>query len=70
MLFAATWIQLEITTVSEVRQILCDITYMWNIKYDINEPIYETDSWTQRTLVVAKGEEVGGDGVRGWGQQM
>ena len=31
---------------SEFRQILCDITYMWNIKYDINEPIYETDSWT------------------------
>ena len=46
MLFAATWIQLEIITGSEVRQILCDITYMWNIKYDINEPIYETDSWT------------------------
>ena len=28
-----------------------DITYMWNLKYDTNEPIYkaETDSQTQRT---------------------
>ena len=69
MLFAATWIQLEIITVSEVRQILCDITYMWNIKYDINEPIYETDSWTQRTSSQG-GRGWGGDGVRGWGQQM
>ena len=30
------------------RQILYDITYMLNLKYDTNEPIYETetDSWT------------------------
>ena len=30
------------------RQILCDITYMWNLKYDTNELIYgtETDSGT------------------------
>ena len=28
-----------------------DITYMWNLKYDTNEPIYkiETDSQTQKT---------------------
>ena len=32
------------------RQITYDITYMWNIKYDTNEPIYETEteSGTQR----------------------
>ena len=24
------------------RQIPYDITYMWNLKYDRNEPIYET----------------------------
>ena len=24
------------------RQITCDITYVWNLKYDINEHIYET----------------------------
>ena len=30
------------------RQILCDTTYMWNLKYGTNEPIYkiETDSQT------------------------
>ena len=30
------------------RQILYDITYLWNLKYDTNEPIYETEteSWT------------------------
>ena len=32
----------------EERQIPYDITYMWNLKYDTNEPIYETEteSWT------------------------
>ena len=30
------------------RQILYDITYMWNLNYGMNEPIYEmgTDSQT------------------------
>ena len=28
------------------RQIPYDITYMWNLNYDTNEPIYETESWT------------------------
>ena len=26
------------------RQIPCDSTYVWNLKYDTNEFIYETDS--------------------------
>ena len=26
-----------------------DITYMWNLKYDTNEVIYETDSQTKTT---------------------
>ena len=28
-----------------------DTTYMWNLKYDTDEPIYKTerDSWTERT---------------------
>ena len=38
MPFAATWMQPEIIIISEVRQserqILYDITYMWNLKYD------------------------------------
>ena len=41
-----------------------DITYMWNLKQDTNEPIYktETDSRTQRIDVAAKGE-CGGRGL-------
>ena len=53
MQFAATWMDLETIILSEVSQkeIPYDITYMWNLKYDINELIYETetDSQTQRT---------------------
>ena len=48
MPFAATWMNLEITTLSEVkserkRQIPYDITYMWNLKYDTNELTYKTE---------------------------
>ena len=54
MPFAATWMQLDIIILSKSereRQIPYDITYMQNLKYDANEPIYETEteSWTQRT---------------------
>ena len=54
MPFAATWMQLEIIILSKSereRHIPYDITYMWNLKYDTNGPIYkiETDSQTQRT---------------------
>ena len=36
---------------------------MWNLKYDTNEPNYETktDSRAEKRLVVAKGEGVGGE---------
>ena len=52
MLFAATWMQVEITILSEIwskseRQIPHDITNMWNLKYDIREPIYETETESQ-----------------------
>ena len=30
-----------------------DVTDMWNLKYDTNEPVYKTD--TENRLVVAKG---------------
>ena len=44
---------LEIIILSKVsqRQTSCDIIYMQNLKYDINELIYETetDSQTQKT---------------------
>ena len=29
------------------RQILYDITYMWNLKYDTNEHIYKTERDSQ-----------------------
>ena len=47
MPFAATWIDLEIIILSEVkseRQIPHDITYIWNLKYDTNELIYKTET--------------------------
>ena len=51
--FAATWIDLEIIIQSEVNQSMTNITiiYMWDLKYDTNEPIYKTeiDSQTQKT---------------------
>ena len=43
MPFLATWINLEITIVSEARQRKTNITYMWNLKNDINELIYKTE---------------------------
>ena len=47
------------------REIPDDITYMWNLKYGINEHIYETetDSQTERTdLWLSRGWGVG----EGW----
>ena len=48
MPFAATSRQPEMIILSEVklereRQIPYDITYMWNLKYGTNEPIYKTE---------------------------
>ena len=66
MQLAGTWMQLEIIIPSEVsqrkRQIPYDITYMWNLKYGTNEPIYKTNRLTdiENRLVVTNGEE-------GWG---
>ena len=48
------------------RKIPYDITYMWNLKYDTNEPIYKTEraSQTWRTdLWLLKGRE--GEGQTG-----
>ena len=46
------------------RQIPYAITYTWNLKYDTNELIYETetDSVIENKLMVTKGE-------RGWGRE-
>ena len=42
---------------------------MWNLKYDTNEPVYETESTTWRTDLWW-GEGWRRDGIRGWGQQI
>ena len=45
------------------RKTPCDITYMWNLKYNTNEHIYETetDSQTWRTdLWLPRGRGEGG----------
>ena len=39
------------------RQISCDITYMWNVKYDAKELNYKTDSQTYKAnLWLSKGK--------------
>ena len=44
-----------------IRQIPYDSTCMWNLKYDTNEHVYETD--TENRSVGAKGEGVEGEGL-------
>ena len=48
MPFTAIWIQLEIIIkvklIRRERQIPHDFTYRWNLNYDTNEPIYETET--------------------------
>ena len=75
MLFAATWMELETLILSESEseregQIPYDITYIWNLIYGTDEPIYrkETNLRTWRTdlwLPRRKGREWDGLGV--WG---
>ena len=46
MQFTAIWTDLEIIILNEAsqRQILHDITYMLNLKYDTNKHIYEAET--------------------------
>ena len=62
MPFAATWMDLETIMLSETNQreghMPYDITYMWKLKYDTNELLYETErvTDTENRLVVIEGE--------------
>ena len=58
MSFAAIWMELDMITLSEVKEKQYDITYMWNLKYYTNGLIYKTETGlqTQRTNMVIKGE--------------
>ena len=65
MPFEAKWMNLEIIILREVSQkekeLPYGIIYMWNLKYDTNQLIYETNRIKdiENKLVVAKGN---GDG--------
>ena len=56
---------LEIIILSEVRQrqIPNAINSVWNLKYNTNELIYETETDSQNRLVIAKGGKWGRDEV-------
>ena len=47
-------IKLNEVSQKEERYIPSDITYMWNLKYDTNKPIYETERDSQRKWTIAK----------------
>ena len=69
MPFSAIWMQPEIIILSEISQKENDndIPYMWNFKYDTNEPIYETEteSQTKRTDLWLPRERGSGEGWSG-----
>ena len=49
MPFATTQMDLEVIKLSEVsqRKNKHDIAYIWNLKYDTNQPIYKTKTNSQ-----------------------
>ena len=57
--FAATQTDLEIIMLSEVRQrqILYDITYMWNIKNNTGKSIHKTETQSQKQKNMVTQEE-------------
>ena len=58
------------TKLSKSERERYDITYMWNLRYDTNEFVYETERLTdlENRLVVAKREA--GDELGFWDEQM
>ena len=61
MSLVATWMDLQIIMLSEMSQRGKDkyVTYMWNLWYDTNKPIYQAEiaSWTSKTnLSLSKGK--------------
>ena len=70
MPFAATWIDLEVIILSEVKseremQIPYDITYMWNPKYDTNQLKQKQIHRHREQTCVCQG--AGGEGRGGLG---
>ena len=57
--FTATWMDVKIIILSEVRQkdkYCMIITYMWNLKNDTNELIYKTQTLIENKLTTTKRE--------------
>ena len=47
MPFVATWVDLKIVTLSKVGQKkknTYDVTYLWNLKYNTNKPVYKKET--------------------------
>jgi len=63
MSFTATWMELDSPTKSERERQMAYITYLWNLKYGTDEPIYRTEivpqTMMESRLVVAKREDEG-----------
>ena len=70
--FAATRMDLEIIILKRSkseRQIPYDITYMWDLKYDTNEHIYENRNihrYREQTCGCQGGGEWGTEGLGVW----
>ena len=52
------------------RQIPFDITYMWNLKHDIDEFVYEIDLDIENKLMVTKGKTEERDKLGAWDYQI
>ena len=48
MPFAATWMDVEMIIPSEIGETWYDTACGWNLKYDINELIYEIETESQQ----------------------
>ena len=62
MPFATTWMDLEIILISEVSQKEKDKYHVISLKYGKNEPIYKTETDSQKTDLWLPREK--GEGVR------
>ena len=72
MSFAATWMDLEIVTLSEVREreISYDIPYMWNLKRNYTNSYLQNKNKLIEQSYNCQGKGLGGEIVREFGKFM
>ena len=72
MSFAATWMDLEIVTLSEVREreISYDIPYMWNLKRNYTNSYLQNKNRLIEQSYNCQGKGLGGEIVREFGIDM